>query len=693
MNIPFSNEQKTEWYLKGIDCGNGVCGLTVNFSNESTWSCIRAVVYADSEPVGCGMLINANDADTVSFEIQKISGSVDLCIKVNKATGINGVDLIYGDKYSVTDNENHTYNFVDNAPGSWEAADMLGRQVVSAEDAGPARSDKKVGLFYWTWRDAHKNLRPVNLTKFLEEHPEAEFDPDHPAWGTPDVQCHWNEPAMGFYLNSDPYVLRKHAVMLADAGIDFIMFDCTNGNFLWKDAYEPLLCEFAKAREDGIKAPQVAFMLNFGPMECGEDMLRALYQDLYRPGKYRDLWFMLDGKPLIMAYPQALSEEGVCEQDTRLLDEIRSFFTFRPGQPLYAGGPHGVNKKTQWGWLEMAPQNKYCVRGNGSFEMMTVGVAQNARDGRICTYFNDEGTYGRSYTKKDGHSRVTKDSYKYGYNVEEQWENALAADPDIVFITGWNEWQMGRCHEDWILDPNSKQIAFVDQYDREHSRDIEPDIDGYLDTYYLQMINYIRRFKGAAPRVKPSEQKSINLSAGKSEWEDVLPKYENTRGAVNRDYPGYKGYHYVNNSARNEIVRSRVARDENNIYFYVECANKLTQPAKSGWMTLFVDADRQKSTGWEGYDFAINRLSPNSGKATVEKCDGNSFEWKQTGEADIFIGDNYITIKVSRALLGMDGKLNFEFKWSDNMQKPEIMDFYYNGDCAPHGRFNYLFKE
>jgi hypothetical protein len=34
-------------------------------------------------------------------------------------------------------------------------------------------------------------------------------------------------------------------------------------------------------------------------------------------------------------------------------------------------------------------------------------------------------------------------------------------------------------------------------------------------------------------------------------------------------------------------------------------------------------------------------------------------------------------------------QLNFEFKWSDNMQEDDnIMDFYANGDVAPGRRFN-----
>ena len=94
-----------------------------------------------------------------------------------------------------------------------------------------------------------------------------------------------------------------------------------------------------------------------------------------------------------------------------------------------------------------------------------------------------EDTYGRSFTYKDRFSKLTKDSYKYGYNVQEQWERALDIGPDHIFITGWNEWIMGQYHEPWVLDPDSTQLAMVDQFDREHSRDIEPDKDGYLDSH------------------------------------------------------------------------------------------------------------------------------------------------------------------------------------------------------------------
>ena len=116
-----------------------------------------------------------------------------------------------------------------------------------------------------------------------------------------------------------------------------------------------------KARNDGVKAPHIAFMLAFGPTEGSKQAIEEIYEDLYKPGRYKDLFFMWKGKPLIMAYPDNLS------------DEIKNYFTFRPGQPTYNSGP---SRDDHWGWLEVYPQHGYAKKSTG-YEQVTVGVAQN----------------------------------------------------------------------------------------------------------------------------------------------------------------------------------------------------------------------------------------------------------------------------------------------------------------------------
>jgi len=576
--------------------------------------------------------------------------------------------------YEVPD---YNYKLIDN--DLIAATDELGRKLPGCDECDTPKP-RQVGLFYWTWRNQNIDWETASLSKILREFPEAEYDAEHPAVKSI-TRFHWTEPYYGFYRNDDPYVLRKHAQYFAYAGVDVLFFDNTNGSLMWKDAYMALLEEFSKARQDGIKTPQISFIMNFGPMKSTLEMLRSVYQDLYKPGLYKDLWYMLNGKPLVLAYPESIPEAGNSEFDTALLNEMREFFTFRPPQPLYSGGPQ---RPDHWGWLEIAPQNGYVKKDDGRFEMCTVGVAQNARDGRICTHFNDKDTFGRSYTFKDKHGKLTKNSYKYGYNVQEQWDNAMEIDPDMVFVTGWNEWIMGKFPgKPWVWDEDSTQLAFVDQYDLEHSRDIEPDIDGYKDSYYLQMVANIRKFKGLEHIERTNVNKKIDIADFNS-WNDVSPEYPAHKGtAAKRNYPGLgTKIQYVNNSGINDFVCAKYAYDDKNIYFYAKCAENIVTGHKNA-VTLLLDADRDKTTGWEGYDYKI----------TAGKCfkysDGSL---KYLGEVQTNICDNKIAISLPKSIfaLGEKDKPDFEFKWIDNVDTNDVMEFYRDGDCAPFGRFNYV---
>jgi hypothetical protein len=129
--------------------------------------------------------------------------------------------------------------------------------------------------------------------------------PDSPLWGPLHVPHHWGESLFGYYLTDDAYVLRKHAQMLSDAGVDFIVFDVTN-QFTYKPYYMALLRVFSEVRAAGGKTPQVAFLCPFWEPA---KVVRELYRDLYEPGLHRDLWFQWQGKPLILADPE-LIEEG-----------------------------------------------------------------------------------------------------------------------------------------------------------------------------------------------------------------------------------------------------------------------------------------------------------------------------------------------------------------------------------------------
>jgi hypothetical protein len=357
----------------------------------------------------------------------------------------------------------------------------------------------------------------------------------------------------------------------------------------------------------------------------------------------------------------------------------------------------GPKRDDQWGWLENYPQHGYIMQENGKYEQVTVGIAQNAAPETKghCSAFNLPGSQGRSFSKRNGFDpRV--DGYLYGWNFEEQWERAFELDPDLVFITGWNEYIAGQwlLKDGWTGDP----FSFVDQFDWERSRDIEPN-KGWGDkgdVYYLQLIDKVRQFKGMAPPPSVSAPKSITIGGSASQWNGVLPEFNHYKGnTLHRDHRGSNNTYYVNTTGRNDIVKAKVARDDNNLYFYVEAAETLTSPTDRNWMMLFIDADRDKSTGWNGYDIIVNRQSPGAQTAIVERNVGDRWEWEKVAEAPYAVNGNYLEIELSREVLSLNSKkVDIEFKWNDNMQENgNIMDFYVNGDTAPGGRLNFVFSE
>ena len=583
---------------------------------------------------------------------------------------------------------NETLERHDVMADTWAAVDGLGR-VLPMSDATGERKDRFVGLFYWTWHVAQASWagEPVNVNEVVSNDPSASHDLYNSAWKDFGKPHHWDEPLYGYYDTDDRWVLRRHAELLAAAGVDVIIFDNTNGTAMWKDSYETLFEVFAEARNDGVKTPQIAFLL---PFSAGEDtltQLRALYADIYSPGRYADLWFYWKGKPLIMAYPDGLrSSEDPGDK------QILSFFTFRPGIAEYNVSndqkkgdtlwEQAFNRNRYWSWLSVYPQVVNC-NPDGTPEQMAVSVAQNWNEERGLTAMNGENVFGRTYTS-DGVD-TSENAVSRGANFAEQAARALEVDPEFVFITGWNEWIAGR-FEEWCGVTN----AFPDEYNDEFSRDIEPTKGQMKDSYYYQMVDFIRRYKGT--RTAPADTKACTVASA-SDWETAGIAYLSYANNVfDRDNAGYGDIRYTDASGRNDIVGARVASDENYVYFEVSCKNAVSPLTDENWMRLLISVPGAERT-WEGYSHIVNRVSPVNGVALVERASGSGWQWEPAGEADLFLDGTRMWLRIPRSVLGItDRCFTLDFKWTDNtLSSGDIMDVYLYGDTAPTGRFNYRY--
>ncbi len=560
---------------------------------------------------------------------------------------------------------------VDTYSDTWVASDALGRTQPGLDEVGPVKKDKWVGIFYWTWHHPFKG-GPNDNTKLI-----AAANGGPVAWPRNGTPNHWGEPELGYYRMTDPFVIRKHASMLSDAGVDVVLFDTTNSPWTWKAEYEALCKEYTAMRAAGNRTPSIGFIT---PFWSPTEVMDLLWEDLYKPGLWKDLWFMWDGKPFILADKEKLTNPEQLE-----------FFTFRRPMPDYWTGPSGPD---QWSWLEVFPQNAY-KNSAGEVEQVSVGVAQNALPDTPgpAPMSHKMGAMGRSW--HNGAKDTREGAVDLGLNFEEQWKRAVELDPKFVFVTGWNEWTAA-CFPEWSNFKGSDSYlpdgVFVDQYDHEYSRDCEPMVGGHTDNYYYQLASWIRRFKGVRPLPQVEATSSVAIDGKFDDWNGVSPEFRDTIGDVtHRDFPGYGELVYRNETGRNDLTTMKATCDDDSLYFYAETSSPITPSTDANWMLLLLDTDQDGSTGWLGYDFVVNQEVADETTTTVKRWENGA--WVKVDDAVFQVSGNQMELALSRTAVGMaDGTPHFDFHWADNIQEfGNVSELGLHGDSAPNRRWNYRF--
>ena len=577
---------------------------------------------------------------------------------------------------------------IDNYSDTWTAVGQNGKKIADYEETGAVKDGThEVGMFYHDWRtDASQVYIPTDI---IEKYPEAKDDFFHEAWPSKG-SAWWGEPVYGFYIDTDYWHYRKAAELMADAGIDVLFLDETNGDYGHIKALDVMMRAYHDAREDGIDVPKISCYLQMGTKQ--EDkwrLLKAVYFNLCYNEYYKDLWYYWDGKPLLIQTGYAENVKAANQEDTeevKLANMIIDFFTFRQTGNRHGGNP---GKNGYWHWLCNYPQPKWGVTEDGRTECVNVGMAINEsylyKSTRVGV-FSEEFTKGKSYTESFGED-YRPEAVHEGYFFREQASRVLSVDPEFAFVDGWNEWNTAR-GKDYFGVPN----AFIDLYSVEKSRDFEPSNTEIKDDYYLMLVDFIRKYKGVRPAPVASGETVIDINAGAEQWESVEPMYINDFGDYERDAVGYKKYKSEENyEYKTEVVNSfsrlKVARDSENLYFMALCEKDIKLDEKDN-MNLYINADRNYSTGWEGYDYVIGA----SGAGVVSKLSDGEYKLTDIGNAEYAVSGNMMTVKVSKALVGYTGE--FEFKWTDNIeQNGNLMLFYTEGNAAPVGRFNYLYTE
>ena len=574
---------------------------------------------------------------------------------------------------------------IDNYADTWTATNAYGLRLADYEETGGVKAgNHEVGMFYHDWH-LH-NSKAYIASEIIAKHPEAKDDYNNSAWPT-NGPAWWDEPVYGFYDDTDYWHYRKSAELMADAGVDVVFLDYTNGDSIYVKGLDVMMRAYHDAREDGVNVPKISGYLQMGSTLPNRwRMLKAIYFNLCYNKYYKDLWYYWDKKPLMIQNGYAENVKAANADDAEevaLANELVNFFTFRETGNRWKGD---TTQNKYWHWLVNYPQPEWGYTENGRTECVNLGMAINEsylyKETRVGV-FSEEYTKGKSYTEAFGED-YRPEAVHEGYFFREQASRVLEIDPEFCFIDGWNEYNTAR-GRDYYGVPN----AFIDLYDDEKSRDFEPTKGEVKDDYYNILVDFIRKYKGVRPAPVASAETAININGGADQWANVLPEYINDYGAYERDALGYKDYdtgeNYVyKTEVVNSISRAKVARDADNLYFYAVCESDINMRDNNS-MNLYLNTDRNYPTGWEGYDYVVS-----NGK--VYKFADGSFDKTEVGTAEFAVSGKTITVKIPKALIGYNTEL--EFKWTDNIDaKGDLMLFYTEGNAAPVGRFNYLYTE
>ena len=569
--------------------------------------------------------------------------------------------------------------------GNLCAQDHLGRRIADGKKAGPPRPGRIAGLFYYLWHGQHGTEGPYDISRMKEQDPDLLAHPESPLWPPAEhvPMLHWGEPLFGYYCSEDEWVLRRHVQLFLDAGIDVLFFDVTNG-YSYRPVYMKLFRILQEYRDAGFPAPQFAFYMAPARRGCGTSTLLDVWQDLYSKRLYPDLYFHWKGKPLV-----------ICHDDRPMLREIRDFFTFRaptwktpdlPNTWYWEGNPKQRVARDSEGNPEEIPVSVCCAGAPEGYQApYTIGMSE--------AYWGHP-TLSRSF--HDGRLDTRPDAVQYGFHFQEQIETALREDAPVAFITQFNEWLVPfLTRKTNTLYGMGHEILLVDEYDIENSRDIEPMRGGYKDAYYLQMADFVRRFKGVRPPASARRWSPISMEGSFDQWDSVTPVYREYTGDVApRCCRGYDACGiYENRTGRNEFHFLKIAVDREMLSFYAETSAPLTGCREPGWMMLFLKFPGLQAPSWEGFHYVFNRTVDSSGQTWLERSLGG-WNWEKAAPVALRFEGKRLMLQCPCRLLGVNAAepFRFEFKWVDNPQEHDIMDCYVNGDAAPRGRMNYLFE-
>ena len=279
-----------------------------------------------------------------------------------------------------------------------------------------------------------------------------------------------NYPSLGAYDSHDEKLIDQHMLWVQEAGIDGLIVSWWGKDSFEDQALEKLLDGSGRSGlemtiyYEKIRGEQSA-------RSAAEEILEVLHSHGNHPA-----WMRHEGKPVIFIYVRALHQIGL-ESWREVVQRVNEAY---PGGAILIGDSQsrrsaqifdGIHTYNTAGILSGMSENKLKVWANETYSKW---VRTAKREGSISTVTVIPG-YDDTKVRTPG-IRVAR--FK-GRSYREQWRAAIAANPDWVLVTSWNEWHEGS--------------------------EIEPSME-YGDAYLKMTAELATSFKGvSAVKLTPTE--------------------------------------------------------------------------------------------------------------------------------------------------------------------------------------------
>jgi hypothetical protein len=338
-------------------------------------------------------------------------------------------------------------------------------------------SGTSFGIFYSTWHCPFAADNPEGNPV----HDISEIIAGRQSWGALRAFHWWDQPEPGYYcLSRNDELLRRHAELLRDAGIDFIFFDATNHAYVdWRSdrTAQMILEPLDRILAVWSTIPGAPQIVPWVPIveASTNPAVNTIDAILERFARYPGMHFEHLGRPLILV----TENSTFVTSEAKIAELERSFTVRRMWAHLFDDGP-------MWSFMESCeadptsgdPCRQRSGTHDGAIEQVSITTA-----------------YQMTYMSVPEYAVPKHRGLTFRRQFQTLFDNPEAP---IATITGWNEWIAQRmpCGENPTCPCSTyPQGCFMDQYDVEYSRDIEPGRNEMGDYFYRLLASCIALYR------------------------------------------------------------------------------------------------------------------------------------------------------------------------------------------------------